>query len=109
MFDFIEATPIVAGAGDIVSFEVSVDGTNVADIDFSDLTPSADGFDFAPTDILEGEIDVTVGLDLNGDGNADQFQSLSDELSAVERTLAQGDTFDFTLDTFLSDQFSLGG
>ncbi|MGD1925364.1 MAG: SdrD B-like domain-containing protein [Paracoccaceae bacterium] len=107
--NFIEDTPIVSSAGDLVSFEITVDGTTVPDVDFDSLTPVADGFDFGPTGILEGEIDVIIGLAINNDGNADQFRRLSDDVSAADRTLAQGDVFDFTLDAFLSDQISLGG
>ncbi|MEM7212970.1 MAG: hypothetical protein AAF479_13945, partial [Pseudomonadota bacterium] len=94
---FVDPAPTVASAADLVSFEVSVDGVADADIDLSDLTPTADGFEFTPTLFRTGEVEATIGLDTDSDGVADIFRSQTD-------TLLDGETFDFTLDAFVSDQ-----
>lgn len=94
---FIDPAPTVASAADIVSFEISVDGTVDADIDVGDLVATADGFEFAATLLQPGEVEATIGLDIDGDGNADILRSQTE-------TVLDNETFEFALDGFVSDQ-----
>ena len=100
--------PPASNEGELVSFAISIDGIVVADIDQSDLVSTTDGFDFLPTVLPTGEIDVIIELDTDGDGVGDVSRVLSDELSAADRMLSADDVFDFVLDGFVGDEQILG-
>ena len=100
-----------ASAGTVVTFTVELDGTPVAGIDATDLTPDTqmtamgtqDVLILAPTAIqadFGSEIDIVLGIDnVNDDGIVDQTVRLSDLQPGLDRILDQGETvFDFLID-----------
>ena len=99
----------ILSAADIVSFELSIDDAPIENIDVNDLEASADGFEFSLLSVEVGELDVVLGLDTDGDGTADVFRALSDNLDSAERTVLEGEVFEFILDAFFSDPISIGG
>ncbi|MEM6663195.1 MAG: SdrD B-like domain-containing protein [Pseudomonadota bacterium] len=107
----ISSPPDTASNGTVVEFVVTIttNGTPtlVPGIDASDLTfdAAAGAFVFADTQIdlpsEPGVVDVFVGVDGDdADTAADQFFNLSNVLTELERTVSNGDTLSFVIDTF---------
>ena len=81
-----------------------MDGAAVEGVDASSLIekPEGNGFIFdgdVELDGLSGEVDIVIALDTDNDqSTAAEVFRLSDTRSVEERTVGDGDTFDFEFD-----------